>query len=141
VREGADPRLGKRGSVQRRILAVLLLEEGESFRSPGWDGRVDEEPPDSSRAPKVRQDGATAAPDHTARTDNHPITDGPGYLSGGQHRQPTCCATRSCLREDRESLVDGDAERATGRGCNEARPFGGGRMMADTVGGSVVDAA
>lgn len=137
VRSGADP-VSVNGALQRRVLAVLLLEAGRvvpisRLVAAAWN----EEPPESAEH-QVRKTVAKLrrliphGPDTI-------VTDGPGYRAVVDTEQLDLLRYQLLLRQAREALDAGEAERAAAR-LREALALWRGPVLAGS-GGRVVDAA
>ncbi|HEV7629149.1 MAG TPA: BTAD domain-containing putative transcriptional regulator, partial [Streptomyces sp.] len=137
VRSGSDP-VPVNGALQRRVLAVLLLEVGRvvpisRLVMAAWD----EQPPDSAEH-QVRKTVAKLR----RRLPHGPetiVTDGPGYRALVDAEQLDLLRYQGLLRQARELLETGEAERAAAR-LREALALWRGPVLSGS-GGRVVDAA
>ncbi|MFI6689958.1 BTAD domain-containing putative transcriptional regulator [Streptomyces sp. NPDC050485] len=126
------------GALQRRVLVTLLLDAGRvvpvsRLVTAGWD----EQPPDSAEH-QVRKTVAKLR----SRIPHGPeiiVTDGPGYRAVVETGQLDLLLHQQLIRQARESLDAGQAERAVAQ-LREALALWRGPVLAGS-GGQTIDAA
>ncbi|MGW1293067.1 BTAD domain-containing putative transcriptional regulator [Streptomyces sp. NPDC002533] len=126
------------GALQRRVLVTLLLDAGRvvpvsRLVTAGWD----EQPPDSAEH-QVRK---TVAKLRSRIPHGHEIivTDGPGYRAVVETGQLDLLLHQQLIRQARDSLDAGQAERAVAQ-LREALALWRGPVLAGS-GGETIDAA
>ncbi|MFE4638567.1 BTAD domain-containing putative transcriptional regulator [Streptomyces sp. NPDC056773] len=137
VRSG-DAQIPVNGALQRRVLVTLLLDAGRvvpvsRLVMAGWG----EEAPDSAEH-QVRKTVAKLR-SRIPRGPEVIVTDGPGYRAVVKTAQLDLLRHQQLMRQARESLDAGQAERATAQ-LREALELWRGPVLAGS-GGQVIDAA